>query len=230
MHGVDELEAREEQLRRSRARVVAAADADRRWIERELHDGPLQRLVALAVELQRARLLARDSPFELSEVLEELAADVRAALAELRELAARIHPPLLVGHGLAASLRAAVAHAPIAVEIEAEPLEPLPEPVAVAVYLSCLDAVENALAHAGAGVHVRVVLRPNENGLHFAIADDGAGFDPATTTGGADLARISDRISILGGSFSIESSPGRGTRLTAQIPLEGSTGGPASAR
>jgi len=221
VHGVDELEEREEQLRRSRARVVAAADADRRRIERELHDGPLQRLVALAVELQRARLLARDSPVELSEVLEELAADVRAALAELRELAARIHPPLLVGHGLAASLRAAVAHAPIAVEIEAEPLEPLPEPVAVAVYLLCLDAVENAVAHAGAGVHVRVVLRPNENGLHLAVADDGAGFDPAATAHGAGLARISDRLSILGGSFSIESSPGRGTRLTAQIPLEG---------
>ena len=95
-------------MRRSRARAVAAADADRRRIERELHDGPQQRLVALAVELQRARLLAGDSPAELSELLEGLAEDVRAALEELRELAARIHPPLLVGHGLAASLRAAV--------------------------------------------------------------------------------------------------------------------------
>src|SRR5436305_1935069 len=153
------MEVGEEQLRRSRARVVVAADADRGRIERELHDGPLQRLVALAVELQRARLLARDSPPELSELLESIAADVRAALAELRELAARIHPPLLEGRGLAASLRAAVARAPIGVEIEAEPLGPLPEPVAAAVYLSCLDAVENALAHAGGDVHVRIVLR-----------------------------------------------------------------------
>src|SRR5437660_4716086 len=176
---LDQLHLEVGELLASRKRLVLAADADRRRIERELHDGPQQRLVALAVELQRAGLLARDSPAELSELLDGLAADVRAALEELRELAARIHPPLLVGHGLAASLRAAVAHAPIAVEIEAQPLEPLPEPVAVAVYLSCLDAVENALAHAGAGVHVRVVLRPNENGLHFAIADDGAGFDPA---------------------------------------------------
>jgi signal transduction histidine kinase len=223
VHGVDELEAREEQLRRSRARVVAAADADRRRIERELHDGPQQRLVALAVELQRARLLARDSPSELSELselLEGLAADVRAALAELRELAARIHPPLLEGRGLAASLRAAVARAPIVVEIEGEPLGPLPEPVAAAVYLSCLDAVENAVGHAGRGVQVRILLRPYENGVHFAVADDGTGFDPAATAPGAGLARIADRLSALGGRFSVESAPGRGTRLTAEIPLE----------
>ncbi len=221
MHGVEELEVGEEQLRRSRARVVAAADADRRRIERELHDGPQQRLVALAVELQRARLLARDSPSELSELLEALAADVRAALAELRELAARIHPPLLVGHGLTASLRAAVARAPIVGRDRGGAASSrLPEPVAVAVYLSCLDAVENAVAHAGGGVHVRVVLRPSEIGLHFAVADDGAGFDPAATAPGAGLARISDRLSILGGRVSVESSPGRGTRLTAEIPLE----------
>jgi signal transduction histidine kinase len=220
VRGIEELAAGEEQLRRSRARVVAAADADRRRIERELHDGPLQRLVALAVELQRARLLARDSPLELSELLSELAADVRAALAELRELAARIHPPLLEGRGLVASLRAAVARAPIAVEIEGEPLGPLPEPVAAAVYLSCLDAVENAAAHAGDGVHVRVVLRHDGNGVHFAVADDGAGFDPAATAPGAGLARIADRLSVLGGRFSVESAPGRGTRLTAEIPLE----------
>jgi signal transduction histidine kinase len=221
VHGVDELEAREEQLRRSRARVVAAADADRRRIERELHDGPQQRLVALAVELQRARLLARDSPSELSELLDGLAADVRAAIAELRELAARIHPPLLEGRGLAASLRAAVARAPIVVEIEGEPLGPLPEPVAAAVYFSCLDAVENAVGHAGGGVHVRILLRPYENGVHFAVADDGAGFEPAAAAPGAGLARISDRLSILGGRFSVESAPGRGTRLTGEIPLEG---------
>jgi signal transduction histidine kinase len=212
--------AGEEQFRRSRARVVAAADADRRRIERELHDGPQQRLVALAMELQRARRLARGSPAELSELLEGLAADVRAALEELRGLAARIHPPQLVGFGLAASMRAAVALAPIAVDIEGEPLGTLPEPVAVAAYLSCLDAVENAAAHAGDGVHVSIVLRHDESGLQFEVADDGEGFDPAATAPGAGLARIADRLSALGGSLSVESAPGRGTRLTAEIPLE----------
>jgi signal transduction histidine kinase len=209
--------AREEELARSRARVVAAADAERRRIERELHDGPLQRFVALAMELQRARVLARDAPAELSELLEGLAADVRAALEELRALSAWIHPPLLVGHGLAAGLRDAVEGAPIAVEIEGEPLGPLPEPVAVAVYLSCLDAVEQAAAHSEKGGQATVVLRRNENGLHFEVADAGAGFDPAETAAGA---RIADRISALGGSFSVESASGRGTRLTAEIPLE----------
>jgi signal transduction histidine kinase len=207
VRGVEELEAGEEQLRRSRARAVAAADADRRRIERELHDGPQQRLVALAVELQRARLLAGDSPAELSELLEGLAEDVRAALEELRELAARIHPPLLVGHGLAASLRAAVVRAS----------------VVVAIYLSCLDAVENAVAQPGSGVHVRVVLGRNERGLHFAVTDDGAGFDAGTITADAVFARIADRVWTLGGSVSVESSPGRGTRLTAQIPLKQGT-------
>jgi signal transduction histidine kinase len=206
---------REEELRRSRARVVAAADAERRRIERELHDGPLQRLVALAVELQRARLLAQDSPVELSELLEGLAADVKAALEELRELAARIHPPLLVGHGLAASIRAAVSRAPVAVEIDAEPLGTVPEPVAVAVYLSCLDALENAAAQ-GEDVHVRVVLRRNEDGLHFEVGDDGEGFEPATTAAGA---RTADRLSALEARLSVESAPGQGARLTAEIPL-----------
>ena len=207
----------EEQLRHSRAGVVLAADADRRRIERELHDGPQQRLVALAAELQRARLLARDSPAELSELLEGLAEDVRAALAELRELAARIHPPLLVGHGLAASLRAAVA--PVVVEVEGELLGSLPEPVAVAVYLSCLDAVE-VVGHVEGGAHARVVLGRNENGVQFSVADDAAGSDAAATVPGAGLTRIADRLGALGGSVSVESSPGRGTRLTAQIPLE----------
>jgi signal transduction histidine kinase len=197
----------EEELRRSRARVVAAGDADRRRIERELHDGPQQRLVALVLELQNARLLAPNSDFppEVSELLERLAEDVRAALAELRELAARIHPPLLVGHGLAASLRAAVA--PVVVEVEGEPLGSLPEPVAVAVYLSCLDAVERA----GDGVQVRVVLRRNETGLQMTVEDDGANVD----TNDARLARIAGRLGALGGSLSIE-----GTRLTAHLPLE----------
>jgi signal transduction histidine kinase len=209
--------AESEELRRSRARVVAAADGDRRRIERELHDGPLQRLVALAAELQRARLLARGSPGELSELLEGLAADVRAALEELRELAARIHPPLLVGHGLVASVRAAVARAPIDVEIDGEGLGTVPERVAVAVYLSCLDAVEHAAAHGTDGVRVSVVLRPTESGLHFEVADDGEGFDLAATAAGA---RIAERLSALGARLSVESAPGRGTRLTAEIPLE----------
>jgi signal transduction histidine kinase len=213
----EELEA-EEELRRSRADVVAAGDADRRRIERDLHDGPQQRLVALAMELQRARLLARDfdSPAELAELLERLAEDVRAALAELRELAARIHPPLLVGHGLAASLRAAVA--PAVVETEGKPLGSLPESVAVAIYLSCLEAVESAVAHSGGDVQVRVVLRRDENGVQFTVAD-GSGFDAAAAPG-ALLARIADRLGALGGRSEVESTPGRGTLLTARIPLE----------
>lgn len=209
-----------EELRRSRAQVVAAADADRRRIERELHDGPQQRLVALAVELQRARLLAEDAPAALVELLDVLAADVRAALAELRELAERIHPPLLEGPALPATLRAAVARTPVPVGIDAEPLGSLSEPVAAAVYLCCLDAVENAAAHGGPDVRVRIVLRRDANGVRFEVSDDGGGFDPAATAPGAGLARLADRVTALGGRVSVESSLGGGTRLAATIPLE----------
>jgi signal transduction histidine kinase len=210
------MEPGEEELRRSRARVVAAGDADRQRIERELHDGPQQRLVALAMELQEARSLARDSaaPPQLAELLERRAADVRAALDELRELSARIHPPRLVGHGLAASVRSALSSAPVVVEVEGEPLGSLPEPVAVAVYLSCLDAVEDAAAHGGDGVHVHVLLGRSENGVQFTLADDGAGFDSPC------VARIADRLEALGGRLQVESSSEGGTRLTAQVPLE----------
>ena len=113
---------------------------------------------------------------------------------------------------------------PVVVEIEGEPLGSLPEPVAVAVYLSCLDAVENAVIHAEDGVDVRLVLRRDEHGVHFAVADAGAGFDPAATAPDSGLARIADRVWTLGGSVSVEPSSGRGTSLTAQIPLERSAG------
>lgn len=220
MPDLEELQTEEEELRASRARVVAAADDERRRIERELHDGPQQRLVALAVELQRARLLAEDGPTALAELLDALAADVRDALAELRQLAERIHPPLLEGAALTATLRAALARAAIPVEIEAEPLGRLPEAVATAVYLCCLDAVENAAAHAGPGARARVVLARDGDAVRFEVADDGAGFDPGATPAGAGLARIADRVAALGGRVTVESSVGHGTRLVATIPVE----------
>lgn len=208
-----------DELRRSRARVVAAGDAERRRIERELHDGPQQRLVALAVELQRARLLAEDASPELVELLDAIAADVRAALEELRELAERVYPPLLDGAALAATLRAALERMPVPVEVEAEPLGTLPELVATAAHLCCLDAVENAAAHAGAGARARVVLARDGDDFRFEVADDGVGFDPEKTPAGAGLTRISDRVVSLGGRVTVDSSDGHGTRLVATIPL-----------
>jgi signal transduction histidine kinase len=219
---VDGLQTGTDELRRSRALVVAAGDAERRRIERELHDGPQQRLVAIAVGLQQARLLVQpDDPAELGELLDAVAEDVRAALSELRELAARIHPPLLEGQGLAAGLRAAVSRVPITVEIDSEPLGALPEPVAAALHFSCLDAVENAASHAGPDAHVRVALRSNEENVSFEVVDEGTGFDPAGTAPGAGFARIADRVGTLGGRVSIESSPGGRTRLVGEIPLRG---------
>jgi signal transduction histidine kinase len=219
VHGVEELHAGEEELRRSRAHVVAAADAERRRIERQLHDGPQQRLVALSVELQRARLLAAEGPPELVELMEALGAEVRAALAELRDLAERIYPPLLEGQALATSVRAAAARAAIPVEVEVAPLGRLSEPVAAAVYLCCLDALENAVTHAGPGSRVRVVLARDDDGIRFEVADDGPGFDTVATASGAGLARIADRVGALGGRVSVESSPGRGARLIGEIPV-----------
>jgi signal transduction histidine kinase len=220
VHGVEDLEVAEEGVRRSRARVVAAADAGRRQIERELHDGPQQRLVALSVELQRARLLVTDGPPELVALLEALLAEVRAALAELRELAERIYPPLLEGQALAAGLRAVAARASVQVEVEAKPLGSFPDAVAAAVHLCCVDAIENAVVHAGSDARVHVVLRRDADGVRFEVTDDGAGFDPAVTPQGAGLAQISDRVESLGGRLVVESSPGGGTRVTGLIPVE----------
>jgi signal transduction histidine kinase len=210
MQDPDDLDA----LRASRARLVRADDDDRRAIERDLHDGLQQQLVALGVNLQLAQQLLRDEDRELRVLLAELQGGAGEALDEARRLAARIHPSLLDGRGLVGALRAAAAEAEVPTSIEGSAGE-LPPGVAAVVYLCCLEALRNVAAHAGAGAQARIVLGRDGDAVRFEVADDGAGFDAGRRRTGLDRARV--RAESLGGSLEVESEPGRGTRVAGIV-------------
>jgi signal transduction histidine kinase len=214
---LDELQMQADELRASRARVVAAADAERRRIERDLHDGAQQHLVALAVNLRLARELAESDPVGARAVLEELAGDVHEALEEIRDLAHGIYPPLLVDRGLSEGLRAAVARLPVRVRLETDAIGRYRPEVEATVYFCCLEALQNVSKHAGRGTATLRVWE-EQGGLRFEVADDGAGFDPRVEPRGAGLTNMSDRLGALGGRLSVFSAPGDGTRVAGMIP------------
>jgi signal transduction histidine kinase len=216
---LDEVRRQAEQLRASRARVVSAADAERRRIERDLHDGAQQQLVALCANLRLARELARSDPTEATALLEQLGSDVQAALEELRELAHGIYPPLLADRGLAEALSAVAARAPVRTRVESGAIGRYPPQVEATVYFCCLEALQNAGKHAGEAASAAVRVTEKEGGLLFEVSDDGAGFDPAAGGWGSGLTNMTDRLGGIGGSLRIESSPGQGTRVAGTIPL-----------
>jgi signal transduction histidine kinase len=217
---LDELRRQADELRASRARVVVAADAERRRIERDLHDGAQQHLVALAVNLRLARELAGTDPAAAGAVLDELAGDVRDALDEFRDLAHGIYPPRLVERGLADGLRAALSRGPACARIECETLPRYGPEVEATIYFCCLEAVQNAAKHAGNGTRATLRLWEEDDGLQFEVSDEGAGFDVAARARGAGLTNMEDRLGALGGRLSISSSPGHGTRVSGVVPLD----------
>jgi signal transduction histidine kinase len=215
----DELERQADALRASRARVVTAADAERRRIERDLHDGAQQHLVSLAVNLRLARELAESDPAEARAVLDELGVEVQEALDEFRDLAQGIYPPLLVERGLGEGLRSGVARTPVPVQLDARGLCRYPPEVETTLYFCCLEAVQNVGKHAGTGARASVRVWEDEDGVLFEVRDDGSGFDPAADSRGSGLTNMSDRLGALGGRLSVDSSPARGTRIRGVIPL-----------
>ena len=216
---LDEIRRQTEQLRASRARVVSAGDAERRRIERDLHDGAQQQLVALSVNLRLARELAGSDPREATSLLEQLGADVEAALEELRELAHGIYPPFLAERGLAEALSVVAARAPLPTRLEATGIGRYPPQAEATVYFCCLEALQNAGKHAGKEASATIRVREDEGGLLFEVADNGAGFDPSVAPQGAGLANMTDRLGAIGGSLRIDSSPGHGARIAGAIPL-----------
>jgi signal transduction histidine kinase len=210
-----------DELRASRARVVAAADAERRRIERDLHDGAQQHLVALAVNLRLARELAESDPVGARAVLEQLAGDVHEALEEIRDLAHGIYPQLLVDRGLSEGLRAAVSRAPVRARLETGALGRYEAEVEATVYFCCLEALQNVGKHAGADARATLRVWEEQGGLRFEVADDGAGFDPRVKPRGSGLINMSDRLGALGGRLSVVSAPGDGTRVAGAVPLDG---------
>jgi signal transduction histidine kinase len=200
-----------EELRASRRRLVLLADADRRELERDLHDGPQQQLIALAVNLQLARRLADKDPAAVKALLDEMQRDVRQALEETRNLAERIYPPLLEAGALAAALRAAAVSAGVPTRIDVEAGAGYPPEVVGAVYFCCLGVLERA----GDKARVTITVRSGEDALFFEVADDGAGSV-------ADVAvpnELRDRVEALGGQLTIQSDPGQGTRISGSLPI-----------
>lgn len=216
---LDELRLEVEELRASRSRVVTAADAERRRIERDLHDGAQQHLVALSVNLQLARQLLVSDPAAAATLLEEIGRDVREALEGVRELAYRVYPPLLLDRGLVEALRAVASAAAIPTRVEAAALDRYPPDFEATVYFCCVEALDNVTRHAGAGARATVRVWSDQGALVFEVADNGAGFEELTERRGAGLDDMSDRLGALGGVLTVSSEQGRGTRVSGRIPF-----------
>jgi signal transduction histidine kinase len=210
-----ELHERMEELRASRARVVAAGDAARRKLERDLHDGAQSRLVALSLTLRMARKRA-GADHELAGMLDRAQDELRTSLAELRELARGIHPAVLTERGLEAAVQSLVQRAPVPVTVEADCDGRLPGPVEAAAYFVVSEGLANVAKYARA-THASVAVRREEDRVTIEVADDGVG--GADTTNGSGLRGLADRVAALDGTLTLESPAGRGTQLRAEIPV-----------
>jgi len=208
-------QARLAELQASRQRLVAAADAERRRIERNLHDGAQQRLVTLALQLSLIQRRIRDDPGQAEQLVVSASDELAQSLAELRELARGIHPAALE-QGLERALEALVLRSPVPTELVVEPGPRLPRPIEFAAYFVASEALANVAkyAHASAVV-VRLTRTPTT--AVVGIADDGVGgADPA---GGSGLRGLADRVEAVGGRLAVSSPPGAGTVVSAELPL-----------
>ncbi len=212
------MRERNAELQASRARIVAAADASRREIERNLHDGAQQRLVAMAVRLGLVARAADADADSVRPMLDELRNELQATVTELRELAHGIYPPLLRDHGLGKALRNAANRAILPTTVTVDTQHRFESGTEAAVYFCCLEALQNAGKHAGDGAKVDINVRETGGVLEFTVEDDGAGFDTRADGAGHGFVNMRDRVGALGGSLSVESKPGSGTAIRGEIP------------
>lgn len=218
---LEELRLQAEALQESRARIVAASDAARRQIERNLHDGAQQHLVALAVNVRLARKLAETDPEASFEILDQLGEGLQNAVQELRALAHGIYPPLLADRGIEEALRSAAGRAALPTTVEASGLPRHPPEVEAAVYFCCLEALQNAGKHAGDGASATVRVWEEPGVLLFEVADDGVGFAAdSRQPKGAGFVNMGDRLGAMGGTVEVRSAPGQGTTITGRVPLQ----------
>ncbi|MEX1045931.1 MAG: histidine kinase [Actinomycetota bacterium] len=208
-------------LRASRQRLVAAQDEERRKIERNIHDGAQQQLVALSVKMRLLQGLIEKDPAKASTMASDAGSELTGALEELRSLARGIYPPLLADRGLASALDAQAKKAALPVTIESDGVGRVAREAEAAVYFCCLEALQNIAKYASAS-KAGVYLSLDDAELVFRVEDDGGGFDPETQAKGAGLQNMADRIEALGGSIRIASSPGKGTRIEGRVPAEAS--------
>jgi signal transduction histidine kinase len=218
----EELKATIEELRASRQRIVAAQDEERRRLERNIHDGAQQQLVALAVKLRLAETLSERDPTKAKELIAQVKAETGEALENLRDLARGIYPPLLADKGLAAALEAQARKAAVPVEVETDGVGRYAQEAEAAVYFCVLEALQNIAKYAEA-TQATVRLRREDGDLAFEVEDDGRGFDPDVTPRGSGLQNMLDRLEALGGSVEIASRVGEGTKVRGRIPVGGPT-------
>ena len=216
---LDEVRRQASELAASRARIVAASDAARRQIERNLHDGAQQHLVALAVNVRLARKLAETDPAASLEILDDLGHGLQDAVQELRALAHGIYPPLLVDRGIEEALRAAAGRAALPTEVTSPGLDRYTPEQEAAVYFCCMEAMQNAGKHAGDGANLEVSVWIEDGELRFQVRDNGAGFDATSAARGAGFINMSDRLGAIGGTLDVHSAPGQGTTVAGRIPL-----------
>jgi signal transduction histidine kinase len=215
VRNITDRKAQEEELQASRARIVAAGDEERRRLERNLHDGAQQRLVSLSLSLRLAQTQLQKNPAIAEQLLDSARDELSQALEELRELARGIHPAILTDRGLDAALEALASRAPLLVEIERDEAD-LPAPVEAAAYYVVSEALANVAKYADAS-SVRVSVAQQNGVACVEVADDGVGgADPAQ---GSGLRGLADRVGALNGTLEVESAPGAGTTIRAQIPL-----------
>ena len=217
----DQLRDKASELAQSRVRLVEAQDTERRRLERDLHDGAQQLIVALKVKIGLARALAeKHGSAQLEGLLAGLADETQTALEDVRNLAKGIYPPVLESDGLGPAVSALAAGAPVSVLVESDGVDRYPRDVEAAVYFNISEAVTNAIKHAVAPI--RVELSEETGVLRFSVGDSGPGFDPSSAQGGSGLQNLRDRIDAVGGTIEIESKPGGSTTVVGMVPLNSS--------
>jgi len=215
-----ELRSSLRELKASRSRIMSAADEERRRIERDLHDGAQQRLLALAIELELAGELVADDPDKGAQRLHELVGDVNEAMADIRSLASGLYPSLLLERGLVEAVAAVAAACAVPTTLTAEGLGRYAPEIEAAVYFCCREALQNAAKHAEGARSVVIKLWEAEaEAVHFEVRDDGAGLPQGHGSEGAGITNMRDRIGAMGGTLAIESHPGAGTRVMGAVPV-----------
>ena len=212
------IESSLRQTRESRARILVNADAQRRRIEQNLHDGAQQRLVALRVQLELTEELLKQDPERGLAKLHTLGPSVEETIDEIRSLARGVYPSLLADRGLAEALRATAQMGPIHATVQPDGVGRYPSEVESAVYFCCLEALQNAYKHAEGAKTISISLANGDN-LRFEVSDDGAGFDVDATPAGAGLTNMRDRLAAIGGEVTLSSTAGRGTVVSGSVFL-----------
>jgi signal transduction histidine kinase len=212
-----------EDLRESRRRIVSAQDERARALERNIHDGAQQQLVALSVKLRLAEGMIERDPTKARELLGELQGQTNETLEDLRDLARGIYPPLLADRGLPAALESQARKSPVPVRIEPDGVGRYRPDVESAVYFCCLEALNNVAKYADAS-SVEIRLAQVDGELRFEVIDDGRGFDASGTTHGTGLQGMADRLEAIGGALEVRSAPDRGTTISGAVPTEAGRG------